>query len=164
MKTKIIEKLFGLAYTDSLTELPNRTAYEEHLKKLRKERAVLDNITVIAVDIDDLKFVNEMYGYHTGDEALRIVANNLKRILGDVADIYRIGSDNFICIANKEVLSYVAQFMDFMSFENRDRYFKVNVSVGYALFNPKKHKSIDDLIKTCDVKMYQDKKRKNKMR
>lgn len=48
MKNKITDKLFELAYTDSMTELQNRNAYEERLKKLRKPNA---NISRIGVSI-----------------------------------------------------------------------------------------------------------------
>lgn len=51
MKTKIIDKLFTLAYTDSMTETHNRNAYEEQLKKLRRDNANLKNITVVVIDI-----------------------------------------------------------------------------------------------------------------
>ena len=55
MKNKAMEKLFRLAYTDAMTDLQNRNAYEECLEKLRSDRRVLDNITVVVVDINDLK-------------------------------------------------------------------------------------------------------------
>ena len=54
MKNKITEKLFELAYTDSMTEVQNRNAYEERLKKLRKTSANLSRITVIVIDINGL--------------------------------------------------------------------------------------------------------------
>ena len=54
MKNKAMEKLFRLAYTDAMTGLHNRNAYEECLEKLRSDRSVLDNITVVVIDINDL--------------------------------------------------------------------------------------------------------------
>ena len=55
MKNKMTEKLFELAYTDSMTEVQNRNAYEERLKKLRKPNANISHITVIVVDVNGLK-------------------------------------------------------------------------------------------------------------
>lgn len=158
MKSKITEKIFDLIYTDSMTESLNRTAYDDRLKKLRKPRAVLDNITVAVVCVEDVKELKNTYGQHTADEAVKCTADILKKTLGEQADIFRINDDTFICIADKNILSYVAQFMDYMSFENKDRCLKINTSVGYGMFDKKRHKTIDDLIKHCEKKMCKSKK------
>lgn len=156
MKNKITEKLFNLVYTDSLTETLNRVSYDERLKKLRSKRTVYDNMTVAVVNLYELKQIVSAYGLHTGDEAVRFVADTLKKTIGEQADIFRVSDNEFVCIADKNILSFVSQFMDFMSFENKDRCMKVRVAVGYGVFNSKKHKSIDDLIKYCEMKMCRD--------
>lgn len=156
MKNKITEKLFNLVYTDSLTETLNRVSYDERLKKLRSKRTVFDNMTVAVVNLYELKQIVSAYGLHTGDEAVRFVADTLKKTIGEQADIFRVSDNEFVCIADKNILSFVSQFMDFMSFENKDRCMKVRVAVGYGVFNRKKHKTIDDLIKYCEMKMCRD--------
>lgn len=156
MKNKITEKLFNLVYTDSLTETLNRVSYDERLKKLRSKRTVFDNMTVAVVNLYELKQIVSAYGLHTGDEAVRFVADTLKKTIGEQADIFRVSNNEFVCIADKNILSFVSQFMDFMSFENKDRCMKVRVAVGYGVFNRKKHKTIDDLIKYCEMKMCRD--------
>ena len=55
MKSKITEKIFDLIYTDSLTETYNRNAYDDRLKKLRKQRVVLNNVTVAVVCVENIK-------------------------------------------------------------------------------------------------------------
>ena len=144
MKNKITEKLFNLVYTDSFTETLNRVSYDERLKKLRSKRTVFDNMTVAVVNLYELKQIVSAYGLHTGDEAVRFVADTLKKTIGEQADIFRVSDNEFVCIADKNILSFVSQFMDFMSFENKDRCMKVRVAVGYGVFNRKKHKTIDD--------------------
>lgn len=162
MKSKAMEKLFRLAYTDAMTELYNRNAYEECLERLKNDRSRLDNLTVVVVDINDLKRINKAYGHHTGDEAIKTVANMLKRTIGDKAEIYRIDGDDFICISDKDIRSQISQFIDFMKFENRDRYNKINVAVGSGRFDSRKHETIDDLLKFCDTKLIKDKQRKSR--
>ena len=159
MKNKITDKLFNLAYTDSMTELANRNAYEEHLKKLRRDNANLQNITVVVVDINDLKQINDSFGHHTGDEAIKTIADILKDTIGKKADVYRIGGDEFVCISENNPFPYIAQFRDTVSFANRDKIYKLSVSVGYTTFNGKYNKTIDDLIKYADMQMYKDKKK-----
>lgn len=120
MKNKITDKLFNLAYTDSMTELANRNAYEEHLKKLRRDNANLQNITVVVVDINGLKQINDSFGHHTGDEAIKTIADILKDTIGKKADVYRIGGDEFVCISENNPFPYIAQFRDTVSFAGGD--------------------------------------------
>ena len=61
-----------------MTGTLNRNAYERRLNTLRKETADLRDITVIAVDINDLKKLNDTYGHQAGDAVLRQVAHLLK--------------------------------------------------------------------------------------
>ena len=159
MKNKITDKLFALAYTDSMTEIPNRNAYEEHLKKLRRDNVNLRSITVIVIDINGLKKINDSFGHHTGDEAIKTVADILKDTIAKKADVYRIGGDEFVCISESNPLPYLSQFRDTVSFADRDKLYKLSVSVGYASFNDKHNKTIDDVIKYADEKMYKDKKK-----
>jgi len=159
MRNKITEKLFDLAYTDSMTETHNRNAYEEQLKKLRRDNANLKSITVVVIDINGLKEINDCFGHHTGDEAIKTVADILKDTIGKKADVYRIGGDEFVCISESNPFPYIAQFRDTVSFVNRDKMYKLSVSVGYATFNDKYNKTIDNLIKYADIQMYKDKKK-----
>ena len=160
MKNKITDKLFELAYTDSMTELQNRNAYEERLKKLRKPNANLSRITVIVIDINGLKEINDCFGHFCGDDAIKTVAKALRETIGAKADIYRIGGDEFVCISESNILSYISQFKDIVSFLNNEKVYKLSVSVGYASYNEKYSKTIDDMIRYADEKMYKDKKRK----
>lgn len=66
MRNKETEKLFKLAYTDAMTGVYNRNAYEEKLEKLTKVNARLDNIMVVIVDLDRLKL--ESYTLSTVDK------------------------------------------------------------------------------------------------
>ena len=107
MKNKITDKLFELAYTDSMTEVQNRNAYEECLKKLRKPNANISRITVIVIDINGLKEINDGFGHFCGDDAIKTVAKALRETIGAKADIYRIGGDEFVCISESNVLPYL---------------------------------------------------------
>ena len=88
MGNKVIEKLFELAYTDSMTNVQNRNAYEEKLKKLRKPSSNISRITVIVIDINGMKEINDSYGHFSGDDAIKTVAKALKDTIGTKADIY----------------------------------------------------------------------------
>ena len=160
MKNKITDKLFELAYTDSMTELQNRNAYEEKLKKLRKLSSNISRITVIVIDINGMKEINDSYGHFSGDDAIKTVARALKDTLGTKADIFRIGGDEFVCISESNVLPYISQFKDTISFIDHEKLYKLAVSIGYSKYHEKYTKSIDDIICRADEKMYKAKKDK----
>ena len=160
MKNKITDKLFELAYTDSMTELQNRNAYEERLKKLRKPSSNISRITVIVIDINGMKEINDSYGHFSGDDAIKTVAKALKDTLGTKADIFRIGGDEFVCISESNVLPYISQFKDTVSFIDREKLYKLAVSIGYSKYHEKYTQSIDDIICRADEKMYKAKKDK----
>ena len=157
MRNKESEKLFKLAYTDAMTGLYNRAAYEERLAKLRKSTARLDNIMVVVAEIDDLFTIDDIAGKMVGDNVVKAMANTLTRTIGKKADIYQLGGYYFVCIAEREIFSYVSEFKDLLSFENRDRLYPFSVNLGYSSFNPKKHKTIDDLVLDCDKKLMEHK-------
>lgn len=160
MRNKETEKLFNLAYTDSITGVYNRAAYEERLAKLRKNNARLENVMVVFVEYDEHFDVDEFYGKVIGDEALRAMADCLKRTVGKKADIYRLWNAYFVCIAEREIFSYVSELKDLIKFESREKIYPFSANYGYAQFNSKKHKTIDDLLLHCDQKLIEAKKRK----
>ena len=91
---------------------------------------------------------------------IKTVAKALRETIGAKADIYRIGGDEFVCISESNILPYISQFKDTISFLNNEKLYKLSVSVGYAPYNEKYSKTIDDMIRYADEKMYKDKKRK----
>ena len=72
----------------------------------------------------------------------------------------RIGGDEFVCIAERDISSYIAELRDLVSFVGKEKLYPLSVSLGYSRFDTRKDKSIDDLIKHCDKKLYDAKKRK----
>lgn len=158
MKKKGIEKLFRLAYTDAMTGVLNRNAYEERLRKLRKPTANLKDIYIVSIKLSSLKEINKTYGRRTGDEAIRIVAELLKVCFDENTYIYRISGNEFICIAEKDIRAYIAELRDDIGFKWCDVPYNLDVSMGYASYN-NSFDGIDALIKHCDKLMCEDKKR-----
>lgn len=85
-----------LAYSDPLTGLANRRAFEMQLSDLRRHAGDGCALGVLAiVDLDNLKPVNDRFGHAAGDECLRQIAMRLESSLSDAAIIARIGGDEF---------------------------------------------------------------------
>lgn len=159
MKLKSAEKLFRLAYTDMLTGVANRNAYEEKLKYVRKSHAAIRDITVVVADLNGLKYINDNYGHHTGDEALKIVANALQKTIGKKGEIYRVGGDEFVCLITGKTLGCISEFRDHIAYEREALSYRLSVSLGYVTYNDSFGGDIDLMIKHCDRLMYADKKR-----
>lgn len=120
---------------------------------MRRNRTILDCVMVAVASVRDLRELKTAYGQHTADEAVKVVAETLKKTIGERADIFRISEDTFVCISDKDINPNIAQFMDYIKFENKDRAVKIDGTIGFSKFNPQKHNNIDDLIKFCEKKM-----------
>ena len=92
-------KLRTAALTDPLTELPNR---RYGMKRLESEWAATDRtgrpLSIISIDIDHFKSVNDTYGHDIGDVVLRAVAHLLRSSLRQSDEVCRIGGEEFLAI------------------------------------------------------------------
>ena len=88
-----------MARFDAVTELPNRRCFEEELAlALRRERAANDGLTVMFLDLDDFKQVNDSLGHRTGDKLLVEIASRLSAIIGPRDLVARWGGDEFVIL------------------------------------------------------------------
>ena len=87
-----------LAFTDSLTGLANKRAFEEKLDALLEDRHPQAAHYLLALDLDGFKPVNDTYGHGAGDEVLKIVAARMKSVIRQSDWAARIGGDEFFVI------------------------------------------------------------------
>jgi|HubBroStandDraft_5_1064220.scaffolds.fasta_scaffold03876_5 diguanylate cyclase (GGDEF)-like protein len=88
-----------MARFDSVTELPNRRCFEERLTlALRRDSAPGDGLTVMFLDLDDFKQVNDSLGHRTGDKLLVEIASRLGAIIGPRDLVARWGGDEFVIL------------------------------------------------------------------
>ncbi|MGL5647306.1 MAG: sensor domain-containing protein [Clostridium sp.] len=92
------EKIKKQAYTDYNTGLLNRRALYEHINYKAKFKPK----TVIILDVDKFKEINDTYGHHVGDEVLVQIAEKLKEISNE-ADVFRFGGDEFLVVYDKKL-------------------------------------------------------------
>ena len=168
MKNKITDKLFELAYTDSMTEVQNRNAYEECLKKLRKPNANISRITVIVIDINGLKEINDGFGHFCGDDAIKTVAKALRETIGAKADIYRIGGDEFVCLvpcsgAAMSVDLYRTLHSAFDLFNRTsEKAYNITVSTGFYLLPKDMDSTLPEMLAHADAMLYEEKQKRDK--
>ncbi len=160
-----LEKLnieyYKLAHYDQMSELLNRTAYEEmisdleaNLPKIREEKMII----IFMADLNYLKYLNDNLGHNSGDEAIRNVALIIKETFSDKENCYRIGGDEFciISIGNKqaEFEKMYQKFMDKVAEKNEEVDYPFSVASAYYVV---KDESIYDAIQIVDNMMYENK-------
>lgn len=98
------------SYTDELTGLYNRYAYEADIKSLESD-ILGDNFVYFSVDVNSLKMVNDSLGHSAGDEMLIGVAQCLKTCLSPYGKVYRTGGDEFVALifADKDQINRIKQ-------------------------------------------------------
>ncbi|MCF6282546.1 MAG: diguanylate cyclase [Candidatus Polarisedimenticolaceae bacterium] len=104
-----------LALKDSVTSLPNRTAYEERMKQeYARWKRFGEPLSMLVWDIDDFKSVNDRFGHQAGDKALKVIATILRKRLRESDFIARYGGEEFVCLlagTDKEQAHLVAEEM-----------------------------------------------------
>jgi diguanylate cyclase (GGDEF)-like protein len=162
--TAATERLRELALTDELTGLRNRrgfiTAATQLLELADRQ---LTTLSVLFVDLDELKELNDGHGHPAGDAALRAVARAVTDALRRTDVVARIGGDEFAALALSMDESSRA------TIERRIRSFlrapetvltvgqRITVSIGWAERAPLGAQSVEDLIVEADQAMYRKK-------
>ena len=95
-----LEDLEALTVTDPLTGLGNRRGLERDLTRAMMRSRRLDHpLTLLFMDVDDLKKVNDRFGHAAGDDTLRVLANVIRACSREGTDSgYRVGGDEFVLI------------------------------------------------------------------
>ena len=160
------EKLKFLSLYDSLTRLPNRVLFYDRMKQeiayARRERK---KISVMFLDLDNFKEVNDKFGHDIGDQLLQGVAKRFSKLLRKTDTICRLGGDEFIILLprlrqpRENTVDVARKMFSSLSepFSIRDNKIYVNTSIGIALY-PDDGEKEEDLIKSADKAMYIAKK------
>ncbi len=158
--------LLDLSLVDELTGLYNRRRFfvlaEQCLKlALRTPKKWI----LLYMDMDDLKSINDHYGHHEGDQALRDFAKVLKRTFRDSDVIARIGGDEFVVLveqADENSQTLIHRLDENIENENarRSGRYPLSISVGIAFFDPQHPLPIDELLMQADASMYVNKRRR----
>ena len=159
------EQLRSIALFDSLTGLPNRFLLEDRLRQaaLHADRGGR-NFSLMFVDLDDFKPVNDTYGHAVGDELLKQVGNRLKECLRKHDTVARTGGDEFVIvledIENAEAASLIGEkTLQRLAapIQVGPHALEISCSIGISIY-PSDGKDISTLTANADVAMYHAKK------
>jgi diguanylate cyclase (GGDEF)-like protein len=98
-KAKLFRELDLRSRTDGLTGLLRRGPFEERLKEeVARARSFRSTFSILMIDIDHFKHLNDTYGHQVGDEVLKTVAQRLREGIYETDVIARYGGEEFICL------------------------------------------------------------------
>lgn len=151
------DTLKKMAITDPLTGLLNRKGFDEQLKKVMQGDLHIHCVG-IQMDIDDFKFINDMYGHVVGDAALKSLAQDMQSYFNDNSIICRNGGDEFSVIlvdtTEEETRKKIEQFTlqpRHITYNGGEHPFYI--SLGYAEY-PKDCEDVSELIRCADMALY----------
>lgn len=150
-----------MSRTDPLTGLLNVRFLTEMLtQSLRAAQRRLEPLTLVYLDINDFKEVNDTEGHQRGDEILCAVANGIKSLSRLEDQVFRYGGDEF-CIILPKCNEQQAQqlFSQRLHEEIRASEPNLTVSIGFVQTGPDEYLTADELIHLADKRMYEDKER-----
>jgi diguanylate cyclase (GGDEF)-like protein len=153
-----------LAHHDALTGLANRVQLREHIEKTLGYVERGGKASILCLDLDNFKIINDTLGHSVGDALLCAVAKRLRDLVGDKDLISRTGGDEFSIVqASTEqpmeaAAALAARIVEALSvpFELGDHHVVIGASVGVAIA-PDDGDNADQLLKNADMALYRAK-------
>ncbi|MCR4283902.1 MAG: GGDEF domain-containing protein [Parcubacteria group bacterium] len=175
-----IERLKKLVVEDELTGVLNRKGINEDLdaifneakalaSKKHKRRFHIDNFSMVFIDADNFKKINDTYGHDAGDDVLKKIARFLKKKTRSIDVVGRLGGEEFVIAmlgaTEDEAYEKADDIRKGIKAELRvgkHKDLEVTVSVGVASVDKAKPKNVEELIAYADKAMYEAKHNRGK--
>lgn len=166
------DTLQRLATRDALTGIRNKTAYDEEIKNLKWRLEDGDTeFGIVMVDLNFLKRINDTYGHEHGNFAIKTVCRIVCSVF-EHSPVFRIGGDEFVVILREADYKHIVgleykfnkQIDEISRNEDLEPWEQVSAALGYALFDPEKDVSVENVFKRADKAMYAQKKKMKAVR
>jgi diguanylate cyclase (GGDEF)-like protein len=159
-------ELWRLAHHDALTGVANRRAYDEDWMRLQElVHGQRISVSVMLIDCDHFKAINDTYGHDVGDRVIRVVADSLRSCLREGDHLYRLGGDEFavhlLNTSNSQSRALAERFQDrLVQFDFRELGIRepIRFSIGIATATGQQPHELSQLHKQADIAMYQAKR------
>jgi diguanylate cyclase (GGDEF)-like protein len=148
------------ARTDQLTALPNRRYFDEYCTLLASRRRASDKVSILAVDVDHFKQINDAYGHHVGDLALHAIGNAIQQSVREDDVPARYGGEEFMVLLRNplpgvaleigERIRKTVRGLDLAEAGVTDR---LTVSIGVASGHPAAE-AIEEIVARADQALY----------
>lgn len=167
-----ISDIIEMFLRDELTDLQNRRGFmhlAKHQLKVSKRRG--EKAFLIYIDVNNLKITNDKFGHDVGDKLIKTIARVFKNSFRESDIIGRLGGDEFAiltCSNGNETKENIKERIEKKIAEesllNSMLPVSLSVSIGISTYDPGNPFSLESLIKEADELMYEDKKKKRKLK
>ncbi|WP_348644315.1 MULTISPECIES: EAL domain-containing protein [unclassified Mesorhizobium] len=162
-RSEAFQRLQHLAMNDTLTGLPNRANFNDHLdREIDRADEVAGKVAVIGIDLDRFKEINDMWGHHAGDLALKTLAERMGALLQDGEFVARLGGDEFAGVKRMKNQSDLVEFVArletalFAPVRIGEMETTTGASLGVAIYPNDAHNR-EALVNNADLAMYRAK-------
>lgn len=168
---RLLQELNDLYVHDALTGLYNRRGFDTVSQELYdKSKEEKKNFVIFAIDMDNLKIVNDRFGHMNGDLALKTIgaAMEASALPGDMCA--RVGGDEYNVVGigydKEKVERFVTVFQNYLDDFNgsSELPYLVRASVGYYLMPPEEQGSLEDCVNAADASLYEHKRKKKEQK
>lgn len=165
-RNKTMLELKSMAFLDELTMLYNRRGFltfaQQELKFAHRKKL---EMVLLFMDIDNMKMINDTFGHKEGDLILVEFSTILKRTFRASDIIARLGGDEFVVLAldvpGSDVQTVKERLQNTIETRNKkNRSCELSISIGLSRYDSKFTSTLEELLKTADTVMYQQKQRK----
>lgn len=156
------EKLRHQAFHDTLTGLPNRTQFTEHLDEaMARARTTGGKFAVLFIDLDQFKYLNDSLGHFVGDRLLQAVGERLTSFPNEAYIVARLGGDEFAMLVPdigrisqaSQVAARIRHLIASQPYQIDGRVLSITPSIGITVY-PTDGTDAVELIKNADAAMY----------
>lgn len=153
---------------DYLTGLLNRRQIDSCIQKVIRRKNSDDAFSLVMIDMDDFKAINDTWGHDEGDNALVIFSSILNSVVKARDRVGRFAGDEFLVILDVDDPVYIESIIQRIEnavseFNARDvKPYRLAFSSGYMVYDQERHSSYRELLRDVDEKMYQEKRRKKR--
>ena len=162
---KLFEKMQEMAITDSLTGLFNRRYFYMILNnEIERARRYSLRLSMVMIDIDHFKNVNDTFGHLAGDDVLKALAEVCKQLLRQSDNMFRFGGEEFMIVLPEtdqeealKVAERIRATVADATFETKKGRVKITISLGVSQFNPDEFSDQNIFIESVDQTLYKAK-------
>ncbi len=142
-----------MAYTDDMTGMRNRRAFDRDTEVFGESS---DGVAVLYVDMNGLKQINDTWGHQKGDEAIKIIADKLKKFADQGDFCYRLGGDEFCVISSNATAEKMEEGCVRINEELAEQDFECTLSIAYGGmdYHPENYDKLFEVMRNADKKMY----------
>lgn len=165
------DELFRRATEDELTGIANRALFMDHLyQNIAHAKRDGSKVAVIAIDMDNLKTLNDNHGHHIGDKALKTLAKRFSQTIRSSDTVARFGGDEFAITLSpvngresaQAVIGNLIQSLE-QPMAEEEQEFQVGASFGFAIY-PDDAEEVEALLEIADQRMFTNKRERKKQR